>query len=525
MKPAPFAYLRPGSLADALAALAEAPDAKVLAGGQSLVPLLSMRLAAPGTLVDINGLPGLADVTVTDDGVRIGALARHADVLASADVRRVQPLVTMALANVAHADHPQPRHHRRLARARRRRRRDAGRAAAARAVRSRSSPRPGGAARSPPTTCSSGRSSRRWSTTRSRSRRSSRRCRPAPAWPSTRSPAGTATTPCAASPRWSTATDACAPGTSRSATCPPSSTSPACPRSGGATWPLEQLDPADDIHATADYRAQLARVLTARVVRAAYSHAEGSAMTEELHPVRLTVNGTTHDVAVPARRLLSDALRHDLGLTGTHVGCEHGVCGACTVLVDGRPVRSCLMFAVSAVDAEITTVEGLTNPDGSLGPVQQAFKECHGLQCGFCTPGFLTTITAGLRDNPHPTRDEAREMIARQPVPLHRLPEHRQGRRARGRAHRRPPRRSRHDRQADGHQGPARRGRALPARPRPVRRRRRPRLPARGGAPLAARPRPDHRHRRRRRARPRRRPRRVDPRRPDRLRWPSRCRC
>lgn len=102
MKPAPFAYLRPGSLADALAALAEAPDAKVLAGGQSLVPLLSMRLAAPGTLVDINGLPALADVTATDDGVRVGALARHADVLASAGARRVQPLVAMALAHVAH---------------------------------------------------------------------------------------------------------------------------------------------------------------------------------------------------------------------------------------------------------------------------------------------------------------------------------------------------------------------------------------------------------------------------------------
>ncbi len=135
-------------------------------------------------------------------------------------------------------------------------------------------------------------------------------------------------------------------------------------------------------------------------------------MTEELHEVRLSVNGALHVLSVPARRLLSDALRHDVGLTGTHVGCEHGVCGACTVLVDGRPVRSCLMFAVSAVDTEITTVEGLTNPDGSLGPVQQAFKECHGLQCGFCTPGFLTTITAGLRQNPAPTREEAREMIA-----------------------------------------------------------------------------------------------------------------
>jgi carbon-monoxide dehydrogenase small subunit len=135
-------------------------------------------------------------------------------------------------------------------------------------------------------------------------------------------------------------------------------------------------------------------------------------MSEELLEVRLNVNGVAHDVRLPARRLLSDALRHDLGLTGTHVGCEHGVCGACTVLMDGRPVRSCLVFAVSVVDSEITTVEGLTNADGSLGPVQQAFLECHGLQCGFCTPGFLTTITAGLRHNATPTEDEARDMIA-----------------------------------------------------------------------------------------------------------------
>jgi carbon-monoxide dehydrogenase small subunit len=134
-------------------------------------------------------------------------------------------------------------------------------------------------------------------------------------------------------------------------------------------------------------------------------------MTEQLHDVTLTVNGTPHEIRVPARRLLSDALRHDLGLTGTHVGCEHGVCGACTILVDGRPMRGCLMFAVSAQDAEITTVEGLANADGSLGPVQQAFKECHGLQCGFCTPGFLTTIAAGLEDNPHPTRAEAQDMV------------------------------------------------------------------------------------------------------------------
>ena len=135
-------------------------------------------------------------------------------------------------------------------------------------------------------------------------------------------------------------------------------------------------------------------------------------MTEEIHDVRLLVNGASHSVQVPARRLLSDALRHDCGLTGTHVGCEHGVCGSCTVLLDGRPVRSCLMFAVSAQDGDITTVEGLADEDDVLSPVQQAFSDCHGLQCGFCTPGFLTTITAGLRDNPDPTEDEARDMIA-----------------------------------------------------------------------------------------------------------------
>jgi aerobic carbon-monoxide dehydrogenase small subunit len=134
-------------------------------------------------------------------------------------------------------------------------------------------------------------------------------------------------------------------------------------------------------------------------------------MTEDLFDVRLHVNGVPHHVQVPARRLLSDCIRHDLRLTGTHVGCEHGVCGACTVLVEGVPMRSCLLLAVSVDGASITTVEGLTEPDGTLSPVQQAFEDCHGLQCGFCTPGFLTTITAGLRDNPEPSEQDARELI------------------------------------------------------------------------------------------------------------------
>ncbi|HET7386688.1 MAG TPA: (2Fe-2S)-binding protein [Nocardioidaceae bacterium] len=128
-------------------------------------------------------------------------------------------------------------------------------------------------------------------------------------------------------------------------------------------------------------------------------------------PVTLRVNGATHDIEVEPRRLLSDALRHDLKLTGTHLGCEHGVCGACTVLVDGAPMRSCLMFAVSAEGAEITTVEGCGTPDGGMGAVQQAFRDCHALQCGFCTPGFITTVTAYLAENPDPTPEQAREAI------------------------------------------------------------------------------------------------------------------
>ncbi len=134
-------------------------------------------------------------------------------------------------------------------------------------------------------------------------------------------------------------------------------------------------------------------------------------MSEPLHDVRVCVNGIWHESQVPARRLLSDYLRHDLRLTGTHVGCEHGVCGACTVLVDGKPMRSCLMLAVGAAGHDVTTVEGLGTAE-DMHPVQQAFRECHGLQCGFCTPGFLTTVAAFVEENTEPSEDEAREAIS-----------------------------------------------------------------------------------------------------------------
>lgn len=128
--------------------------------------------------------------------------------------------------------------------------------------------------------------------------------------------------------------------------------------------------------------------------------------------VSMTVNGRERVVTCEPRKLLSDALRDDLHLTGTHVGCEHGACGACTVLVDGDAVRSCLLFAAQMQGAEVTTVEGMAEPDGSLNPVQQAMQDCHGLQCGFCTPGIVVTLTAFLRDHPDPSDEEIREAIS-----------------------------------------------------------------------------------------------------------------
>jgi carbon-monoxide dehydrogenase small subunit len=128
--------------------------------------------------------------------------------------------------------------------------------------------------------------------------------------------------------------------------------------------------------------------------------------------VELTVNGQAQRATVEPRTTLADFVREECALTGTHLGCEHGVCGACTVLVDGDPVRACLVFAVQADGSEVTTVEGLSSPDGDLSPVQAAFRDCHGLQCGFCTPGFVVTVTAFLRDHPDPTDDEIRETLS-----------------------------------------------------------------------------------------------------------------
>ena len=128
--------------------------------------------------------------------------------------------------------------------------------------------------------------------------------------------------------------------------------------------------------------------------------------------VRIIVNGQAREATIEPRLTLADFLREKCHLTGTHLGCEHGVCGACTVLVDGAAARSCLMLAVQAEGAEITTIEGIGGPDGALSDVQEAFREAHGLQCGFCTPGFVVSVTAFLRDHPQPTDREIREALS-----------------------------------------------------------------------------------------------------------------
>ena len=131
-------------------------------------------------------------------------------------------------------------------------------------------------------------------------------------------------------------------------------------------------------------------------------------------PVSLTVNGEKVEREVSPRLLLSDFIRHELRLTGTHVGCEHGVCGCCTVIIDGRAGRSCLAFAAQADGAEIRTIESVAGPDGELHPIQQAFRECHALQCGYCTPGFVMAILDYLEDEPEPDLSEAavREVLS-----------------------------------------------------------------------------------------------------------------
>ncbi len=163
-----------------------------------------------------------------------------------------------------------------------------------------------------------------------------------------------------------------------------------------------------DLQGSAAYRAKVGATMVAR----AWQICDRGGKQCMTGRSRCPSTGEPTEATVEPRLTLADYLRENCGLTGTHLGCEHGACGACTVLVDGQAVRSCLMFAVQADGSEVTTVEGIASEDGELSPVQSAMRECHGLQCGFCTPGFVMSITALLRDNPKPTDEEIREGLS-----------------------------------------------------------------------------------------------------------------
>ncbi|WP_338033613.1 FAD binding domain-containing protein [Intrasporangium chromatireducens] len=464
MKPAPFVHHSPDSVEAAVAVLTEVGhDGKVLAGGQSLIPMLNMRLASPAHLVDINAIAGLDQVEVSDEWVRVGALVRHAALERDQDAYAALPLLRQALLNVAHP-------------AIRNRGTTVGSIAHADAAGEMPTvlalcdgvvevAGPSGSREVPwgefflgpletsldESELSVGVRFRRFGPgMRTAFLESARRhgdyALAGVGVAVTLDEGGTVS---GAKVGFVSVTDVPAVLDVSDAV------SGVEVADGGAFG--RRLDdvaervrnfvePESDIHASADYRRMLVTELTRRALIQAVADsgahepppARGSNswfLTErsgapvssppntafgESGRVTVRVNGKERSATVEPRRLLSDFLRHDLRLTGTHVGCEHGVCGACTVLVDGQPMRSCLMFAVSAQGHEVTTVEGLCDApdardreDGTrMNSVQQAFTECHGLQCGFCTPGFLTTISAFLDENPKPTEDEAREAIS-----------------------------------------------------------------------------------------------------------------
>jgi CO/xanthine dehydrogenase FAD-binding subunit/aerobic-type carbon monoxide dehydrogenase small subunit (CoxS/CutS family) len=471
VKPAPFVHHSPESVEAAVAVLAEVGhDGKVLAGGQSLIPMLNMRLASPAHLVDINRLTGLDAVEVSDEWVRVGALVRHATLERREDAYAALPLLRQALLNVAHP-----------------------------AIRNRGttvgSIAHADAAGEMPTVLAlcdgvvevagpAGRREVPWGEfflgPLETSLDESELC---VAVRFRRFPAGTRTTFVESARRHgdyalagvgvTLGVDGAGAVTGAKVGFVSVTDVPAVLDLSDALAGVDVADraefgrrlddvaervrefvePESDIHASAEYRRMLVTELTRRALTqtatdsasdktrvssapvppngpfeaqrvggptGSTSNGTFGGSSEGPTEVRVHVNGREQTASVEPRRLLSDFLRHDLRLTGTHVGCEHGVCGACTVLVDGQPMRSCLMFAVSAQGHEVTTVEGLCHApdarereDGTrMNSVQQAFTECHGLQCGFCTPGFLTTISAFLDENPKPTEEEAREAIS-----------------------------------------------------------------------------------------------------------------
>jgi carbon-monoxide dehydrogenase small subunit len=397
MKPPPLQHHAPASVGDALGLLARLEDARVLAGGQSLVPLLNFRLARPAHLVDVNRLTELDRVEERDGGVAVGATVRQADAERHPLLRERCPLVPLALRHVAHQ-----------------------------VIRNRgtvcgSLAHADPAAELPAVLLALGghvvaRSVRGERVIAAEALfRGAFETALAPdeliteAWFPRHSPDEVALVE--ESRRHG---DFAMAGVARRGDRLALFGVAATPVLAAPSDPAAGLRPSGDLEASPEFKLHLVRVLAERALG---QRAEGSGghPLDAAPPRRLTgfvVNGAGRRPPASARRLLSDYLRAELGLTGTHVGCEHGVCGCCTVLLDGRPVRSCLMLAVQAEGHEVTTIEGLAPADGPLHPVQRAFHECHGLQCGFCTPGFVLAVTGLLAENPAPTAEEIDAGIA-----------------------------------------------------------------------------------------------------------------
>jgi carbon-monoxide dehydrogenase medium subunit len=339
MKPAPFTYHAPRTAAEAVSALAEYGDeAKVLAGGQSLVPMLALRLARPAHLIDVNGVAELTGSRRENGQLVAGAMTRHAALERDREIAAAVPLLRLAAPHIGHFQ-----------------------------IRSRgtlggSLAHADAAAELPAV------------------------ARALDAEMVVRSASGERTIP-AAEFFQMIFTTALEPEELLTAVRFPVWGS-------GSGFAVEEIARRHGDFALAGAVCAV-QVAAGRIERVALS-------------VDLTVNGRSRRVRVEPRKTLADAIREDLHLTGTHLGCEHGVCGACTVLVDGEAVRSCLMFTVQAAGTEVTTVEGLSADAASLSPVQRAFQQHHGLQCGFCTPGFVVSATAFLAANPDPSDAEIR---------------------------------------------------------------------------------------------------------------------
>ena len=459
MKPPPFDHARPASVDEAVSILAHhGGDAKLLAGGQSLMPMLNFRLVRPAVLVDVNRIPGLAGIEERDDALRVGALTRHRHVEESEAVDRRFPVLRAAVRHVAHlairnrgtlggslahadpaAELPMmallldasievsgPDGGRRLAA------RALFRSALATSLDDAEMVTGAELPYLPPGTG--------WGFEEVARRAGDFALAAAAATVTLRggkvSEARLAIMGAHDTPLRIGAAEALLAGER-----PDREAVEAAARAA-----REAVEPFDDLHASADLRRHLVEVLARRALASAGRRAmerarEGTGRADgrrarsvsgasspigavgaggassansasgRRHAIRLTVNGTPVECEVEPRRLLADLLREDLGLTGTHVGCEHGVCGACTVILDGDSARSCLTLAVQADGASIETVEGLGDMD-SPHPLQRAFREHHALQCGFCTPGMLMTALDLLRKHPAPTDREIREGLS-----------------------------------------------------------------------------------------------------------------